>query len=75
MVCGGGYLADSSLVDYDDNVITQESAGGGDEPKPRLWLNIDSRSKVDVWKDQVGLFQGGVVSSLNLDEREPSWLG
>ena len=55
MVCGAPYLADSSLVDYGDNVNTQENGGGGDEPKPRLWLNIDSRSKVDVWKDQVGL--------------------
>ena len=31
-----------------DNVITQESAVGDDEPKPWLWLNIDSRSEFDV---------------------------
>ncbi len=36
------------LVDYDEKVITQENAVRGDEPKPRLWLNIDSRSEVGV---------------------------
>lgn len=42
------FAAPLSLVDYDENVITQERAVRGEEPKPRLGSNIDSRSEVDV---------------------------
>lgn len=41
------------LVDCDENVITQEGAVGGGELKARLWLNIDSRSEVDVERSRV----------------------
>lgn len=59
------------VVDYDKIPITQESAA---EPKSRLWFNIGRRSEVHVGKIK-GHIQGGVVSSVNLDPREPSWLG
>lgn len=62
------------IVNYDKIAITQESVIGGAEPKSRLWFNIDRRSEVHVGKIKANI-QGGVVSSVNLDPREPSWLG
>ena len=37
-------------------------------------VNIDNRSEL-MFESLAVTFQGGVVSSLNLDPREPSWLG
>ncbi len=35
------------LDGYDGHVITQDFVVGSDEPKPRIWMNIDSRSETD----------------------------
>ena len=62
------------VVENGENVITQESAVGGGEPKPRLWLIFTVEVNSMFGRSGV-MIQGGVVSSLNLDPREPSWLG